>query len=36
VAELDSAAEGQVNELQSTIQSARDVTFQCREGVPGL
>ena len=34
---FDGACSGdQVNELQSTIQSARDVTFQCREGVPGL
>ena len=34
---FDSACSGdRVNELQSTIQSARDVTFQCREGVPGL
>ena len=34
---FDGACSGdQVNELQSTIQSARDVTFQCREGIPGL
>jgi len=34
---FDGACSGdRVNELQSTIQSARDVTFQCREGVPGL
>ena len=34
---FDGACSGDwVNELQSTIQSARDVTFQGREGVPGL
>ena len=34
---FDGACSGdRVNELQSTIQSARDVTFQCREELPGL
>lgn len=34
---MDSTCSGdQANELQTTIKSACDVTFQYRDGVPGL
>ena len=36
LADPGSDSSDQRNELQSTIKSARDVTYQCREGVPGL